>query len=71
MGAREAMTRSEVMMQGNRWRLFCLQISFIGWSLLSALTLGIGNLWLIPYTEAAMAAFYREVSQSSMPVVEG
>lgn len=60
--ASEAIRRSKEMMYGNRWRLFCLQFSFIGWSLLSALTLGMGNLWLNPYIKAATAAFYREVS---------
>ena len=60
--AREALARSKEMMGGNRWRLFCLQFSFIGWAILSALTLGIGNLWLTPYKQAATAAFYRDVS---------
>ncbi|MBQ8815551.1 MAG: DUF975 family protein [Lachnospiraceae bacterium] len=60
--ASEAIQLSKEMMYGNRWRLFCLQFSFIGWAILSALTLGIGNLWLNPYTEAATAAFYREIS---------
>ncbi len=63
LSASEAITRSKEMMRGNRWRLFCLQFSFIGWSILSALTLGIGELWLRPYRQAAMAAFYREISQ--------
>ncbi len=58
----EAITRSKAMMSGNRWRLFCLHFSFIGWAILSALTFGIGNLWLTPYKQAATAAFYREVS---------
>ena len=58
----EAIARSKEMMEGNRWRLFCLQFSFIGWSLLSSLTLGIGNLWLTPYKQTATAAFYREIS---------
>ena len=63
MSADEAIARSKQMMDGNRWRLFYLQISFIGWSLLSALlTFGIGDLWLIPYRQAASAAFYREIS---------
>lgn len=62
MTAGEAIERSKEMMSGNRWRLFCLQISFIGWGILCALTLGIGNLWLTPYKQAAEAAFYREVS---------
>ncbi len=60
--ANEAIAMSKEMMYGNRWRLFCLQISFIGWSILASLTLGIGNLWLTPYKEAAAAAFYREIS---------
>lgn len=58
----DVLTRSKEMMEGNRWRLFCLQFSFIGWGILSSLTLGIGNLWLTPYKQAATAAFYRDVS---------
>jgi len=50
-------------MSGNRWRLFCLQISFIGWEILSALlTLGIGGLWITPHKQTATAAFYQEIS---------
>ena len=60
--AGEAIERSKQMMFGNRFRLFCLQFSFIGWELLCAFTFGIGNLWLAPYKQAATAAFYREVS---------
>ena len=39
-----------------------MQISFIGWAILSTLTLGIGNLWLTPYMTTAEAAFYRELT---------
>ena len=58
----EAMRESKRLMKGNKWRLFCLSMSFLGWGLLSALTLGIGNLWLVPYIQAAQAAFYMEVT---------
>lgn len=58
----EAIGYSKEMMKGNKWRLFCLNFSFIGWSILCIFTLGIGFLWLFPYIEAANAAFYREVS---------
>ena len=64
-GAREAMNRSKALMYGNRWRLFCLHFSFIGWDLLSALSMGVGSLWLTPYKSAAFASFYREVSGTS------
>ncbi len=64
MSASDAITESKRIMDGNKWRLFCLGISFIGWSLLCAIPLMIalviittvaienGNwaalLWLIP-----------------------
>jgi len=64
--ASEAIEQSKQMMAGNRFRLFCLEFSFIGWSLLCALTLGIGNLWLLPYRQAAEAAFYREISGTAI-----
>lgn len=60
--ASEAIARSKEMMSGNRFRLFCLHLSFIGWAILCAFTFGIGNLWLTPYRQAAAAAFYRGIS---------
>lgn len=62
LSASEAISKSKEMMKGNKWRLCCLEFSFIGWNILCAFTLGIGNLWLTPYKQAAIAAFYREVS---------
>lgn len=70
MSPKEAIARSKEMMYGNRWRLFCLHFSFIGWAFLSMLTFGIGNLWLTPYQQAAVAAFYREVSGTEYVTVE-
>jgi len=63
--ASEAIARSKELMRGNRWRLFCLQFSFIGWSILCAFTLGIGVLFLNPYRAAADAAFYRDLVSPS------
>ena len=53
------------MMDGNKWSLFCLEISFIGWSILSSLTLGIGDLFLTPYMKMATAHFYMNLSRGS------
>ena len=64
LSAREACARSKQIMDGNRWRLFCLTFSFIGWSILCAFTCGIGNIVLNPYIEAAIADFYREISDT-------
>ena len=62
LNAREVLRESRRIMRGNRFRLFCLEMSFIGWALLSILTLGVGFLWFVPYQQAAIATFYREVS---------
>ena len=51
------------MMEGRRFDLFYLHLSFIGWWLLSILTLGIGFFWLVPYVQTAQAAFYDDVRQ--------
>lgn len=59
--ATQAITQSRQMMDGNKWRLFCLDLSFIGWYLLSVLTLGILLLWVIPYHHAAKAQFYLDL----------
>ncbi|MGA9175075.1 MAG: DUF975 family protein [Thermoactinomyces sp.] len=57
----EAITKSREMMNGHKLELFALQFSFIGWSLLSMLTLGLGFIWLIPYYYATEAQFYRKI----------
>lgn len=62
LGVMDAMRESKRLMKGNKGRLFCLQLSFIGWCLLSALTLGVGLLWVNPYMQAAEAAFYMTVT---------
>jgi uncharacterized membrane protein len=61
MGAAEAISASRKMMKGHKGRLFALCLSFIGWFLLSILTLGIGLLWLFPYIYLSMANFYEDL----------
>lgn len=63
IAASEAIERSKQLMVGNKWRLFCLRFSFIGWYLLSALVpFGAGPVFLSPYTKAADTAFYLELT---------
>ena len=68
MAPTDAITESRKMMDGNKWRLFCLDLSFIGWYLLSILTLGILALWISPYNMMARAEFYE--SLKPQPAVE-
>lgn len=59
----DCITKSKKLMNGHKWRLFCLQLSFIGWEILSSICLGIGHIWLTPYKKATYAAFYNELSE--------
>lgn len=59
--ANEAITMSRKLMDGNKWKLACLEFSFIGWILLSILTLGIGIVFVIPYMQSTTVAFYEDI----------
>ena len=59
--ASDARNESMRIMQGHKWRFFRLQLSFIGWALLSYLTFGVLLIWVMPYAYAAQAAFYEEI----------
>ena len=67
----DVLRNSAALMKGNKWRLFCLQISFIGWMLLmipiSLVTCGLGSLIgqnvLYAYMYTAQAAFYHDVAR--------
>ncbi len=61
IGSNDAIELSMKMMKGNKGKLFLLDLSFIGWFLLSLLTLGIGLLWLYPYCMTARAVFYEDL----------
>ncbi len=66
MTASQAIDASKELMDGHKAELFFLELSFIGWMLLNILTLGIGSLWLNPYMNAAIAAFYRRISRPAI-----
>ena len=65
--ANDAITESRRMMNGNKFRLFCLHFSFIGWVFLSMLTFGILLFWVIPYMQTAQAAFYESLKSNEAP----
>lgn len=61
LDADDCIHESRMMMKGYKWKLFCLDLSFIGWFLLCIFSLGIGFLWLRPYVKASHAKFYEEL----------
>lgn len=60
LSATDSIKLSQQIMQGKKWKLFCLHISFIGWILLSLFTLGLGLLIILPYMQASTVSFYEE-----------
>ena len=61
LGAMECIKKSKAMMRGYKWKLFLLDLGFIGWILLGCLTFGIYFLWLKPWMECSRAKFYEEL----------
>lgn len=67
MTKEQAFEESKRMMQGQKWKAFVLDLSFIVWNILSALTLGIlGIFYVQPYMDATHAALY-EALRYGMP----
>lgn len=57
---KQAIDLSRAMMNGNKWKAFVLDLSFIGWIFLSVLTLGIlGIFYTNPYIAGTDAELYR------------
>jgi uncharacterized membrane protein len=61
LGAMDAIRQSKVLMNGYKGQAFVLDLSFIGWWLLTPLTLGILGLWVTPYFSVTCANFYQAV----------
>ena len=58
----EVLTLSRQMMNGHKWKTFVLDLSFLGWNILSALTFGLlGVFYVNPYRQCTNAELYREL----------
>ena len=64
IGVMEAINMSKAQTAGFKWQLFVLDLSFIGWALLASLTLGILNIWLLPYIAQSNIAFFQEIKKA-------
>lgn len=59
----EAIRRSIAMTKGRIWELVMLELSFFGWLMLVTMTFGIAYVYVLPYMEGTMAAYYIAFSQ--------
>lgn len=60
----EAIRRSKEMMYGHKMRFFEMWLSFLGWFILGAVTMGLGMLYAVPYYRAAKANFYLDLKEN-------
>ncbi|MFV0362979.1 MAG: DUF975 family protein [Suipraeoptans sp.] len=70
-----AIKLSRQMMNGYKWKTFVLELSFIGWNILSGLTFGLVSVfYLNPYQTATYSEVYmllrKKAKENNMPLIE-
>lgn len=62
MNYKDALAESKKLMMGNKWKTFVLDLSFIGWDILSLLTWGMLEIFFVaPYKASTEAALYESL----------
>lgn len=65
--AKDALKISMRMMDGHKWELFVLQLSFVGWMLLTVVTFGLlGVFYTGPYMHNTFAGYYSELKVAAL-----
>ncbi|MBQ0037541.1 MAG: DUF975 family protein [Clostridiales bacterium] len=63
LGVMEALSMSKAQTAGYKGQLFVLDLSFIGWLLLSSLTMGILLIWVAPYYEQTKVGYFQQIKR--------
>ena len=66
IGIRKALRHSITITKGHRWQIFVLELSFIGWLLLSCISFGIGFCWSLPYYYMTLINTYHALLQDAL-----
>lgn len=66
----DALRSSIALMRGAKWRFCLMELSFLGWMILGALSFGIGLLWILPYMSQSCTNFYLETKHAFDATVE-
>lgn len=61
---KNTITQSRQLMNGHKWELFVLHLSFIGWHILSAITFGIVGFYVTPYEMLSEIGFYKSLTSN-------
>lgn len=65
LGYKEILKKSEEMMNGHKMDYFKLSLSFIGWHILAIFTLGLLEIWIIPYQTTASVKFLNDIKKAN------
>lgn len=66
MDVTDCMVASRKLMLGHKWELFYLHLTFIGWLLVGAFTLGIAYLWINPYFDLTCTNYYLSIKTNQV-----
>ena len=66
LGIRKALRHSITITKGHRWDIFVLELSFIGWFLLSFISFGVGFFWILPYYYMTQTNTYHALLQDAL-----
>ena len=61
LGVMDALNISKAQTKGYKLDLFVLDLTFIGWSLLCGLTLGILSIWITPYIQQTDLGYFEAI----------
>lgn len=61
---KDTIAQSRQLMNGHKWELFVLHLSFIGWHILSAITFGIVGFYVTPYQMLSEIGFYKSLTSN-------
>ena len=72
ISATDALEKSKQMTYGHKWEIFVMYLSFIGWGILSSLTMGILAIFFVgPYFMLTMAGYYVVLRNQEMGYMNG
>lgn len=72
ISATDALEKSKQMTYGHKWEIFVMHLSFIGWGILSSLTIGVlGIFYVGPYFMLTMAGYYVVLRNQEMGYMNG
>lgn len=64
LGANDILKKSQEIMNGHKMDLFVFELSYIGWHILAIFTLGLLEIWIIPYYTTAKYKFLDDIKKS-------